>query len=60
MSQPELDPEQYPPIDPSAPIPDDPRELSPDAPDVLPEAPVEPEPGEGDTGGDPGGVREPA
>lgn len=60
MSQPNLDPEQYPPIDPSEPVPDDPGVLLPDTPDVLPQAPVEPMPGDEDPGGDPGRVREPA
>jgi hypothetical protein len=56
MSQPELNPDEYPPIDPREPIPDDPGELLPDAPEELPPAPVEPMPDDGDEGG----VREPA
>jgi hypothetical protein len=57
MTNPDLDPEQYPPIDPREPVPDDAGELLPDTPDELPEAPVEPMPDDGDEAG---GVREPA
>ncbi|MFF5083531.1 hypothetical protein ACFY36_41330 [Actinoplanes sp. NPDC000266] len=61
MTQPDLNPDDYPPIDPREPVPDDVGELLPGAPDELPEAPVEPMPGDGDEGGgDEGGVREPA
>lgn len=56
MSQPDLNPDEYPPIDPREPVPDDAGELLPDTPDELPPAPVEPTP---DDGGE-GGVREPA
>ena len=60
MANPDLDPDEYPPIDPREPAPDDAGELLPDTPDDLPEAPVEPMPGDDEGGGDPGGVREPA
>jgi hypothetical protein len=56
MTQPDLDPDEYPPIDPQEPAPDDAGELLSDASEQLPEAPVEPMP----DGGDEGGVREPA
>ncbi|SBT38910.1 hypothetical protein [Micromonospora auratinigra] len=56
MTNPDLDPEMYPPIDPRADVPDDPSELLPDTPGELPEAPVEPMPDDGE----PGGVPEPA
>jgi hypothetical protein len=56
MTQPDLNPDEYPPIDPREPVPDDPAELLPDALEELPEAPVEPLPDDGDEGG----VREPA
>ncbi|BEL02820.1 hypothetical protein Q0Z83_010110 [Actinoplanes sichuanensis] len=56
MSQPDLNPDDYPPIDPREPIPDDPGELLPDTPETLPPAPIEPMPDDGDEGG----VREPA
>jgi hypothetical protein len=56
MSQPNLDPEEYPPLDPREPAPDDAGALLDDTPDDLPEAPVEPMP---DDGGE-DGVREPA
>jgi hypothetical protein len=57
MSEPDLDPEVYPPIDPREPVPDDPGELAPDTPDTLPPAPAEPGPGDPE---DPDGVPEPA
>jgi len=56
MTQPDLDPDEYPPIDPREPAPDDAGELLSDASEQLPDAPVEPMP----DGGDEGGVREPA
>ena len=57
MSEPNLDPEVYPPIDPGEQPPDDPGELLPDTPETLPPAPAEPGPGDPD---DPDGVPEPA
>ena len=56
MTNPDLDPELYPPIDPREDVPDDPGELLPDTPGELPEAPVVPMPDDGE----PGGVPEPA
>jgi hypothetical protein len=56
MTQPDLDPEEYPPIDPREPVPDDAGELLSDASEQLPDAPIEPMPDDGDEGG----VREPA
>ena len=46
MTQPDLDPDEYPPIDPREPAPDDAGELLSDASEPLPEAPVEPMPDE--------------
>ncbi|MGC4767263.1 hypothetical protein ACLQ20_30895 [Micromonospora sp. DT46] len=57
MTNPDLDPELYPPLDPREPVPDDAAQLLPDTPDELPEAPAEPLPDDGDQSG---GVREPA
>jgi hypothetical protein len=58
MTEPDLDPHEYPPIDPREPAPDDAGELLSDAPTDLPDAPVEPMPDDGDDGD--AGVREPA
>ncbi|TWJ21290.1 hypothetical protein [Micromonospora endolithica] len=56
MTNPDLDPDVYPPIDPGERAPDNVEELLPGTPGELPDAPVEPMPDDGE----PGGVPEPA
>ncbi|SBT65852.1 hypothetical protein GA0070622_2866 [Micromonospora sediminicola] len=53
MTNPDLDPDVYPPLDPREPIPDDADELLTDTPGELPKAPVEPMPDDGEAGGVP-------
>ncbi|MGN9809950.1 hypothetical protein ACTMSW_11410 [Micromonospora sp. BQ11] len=53
MTNPDLDPDVYPPIDPREHAPDDAAELLAGTSGELPDAPVEPMPEDGEQGGVP-------